>query len=93
MRADTLRSSVKVGEHVRIVTRDTKVFELEVTAVEKDAVAGTDATGNHRLAYAQIKTIEVRKVSALKTTGVVLLGVAGAFLLALFVSSWELSRH
>lgn len=77
-----LQEAVKPGEKVRVTLRDGTVRELEVTAVEPEAIVA----GEERVAAAEIVKLERREVDVGKTAaatvgglalvGLVILGIA-----------------
>jgi len=77
-----IQDTVEVGDRVRIAATDGKVYDLEVTRVEADALTGKADNGKHyKVRYAGISAIEVEEFSALKTLGVTA-GVAYAVAVA-----------
>jgi hypothetical protein len=83
--------AVKAGDYVEIVLRSGGEKKFRVTAVTVEGVQGK----NDYVAYADITLLEVRKVSALRTGGVVLGAIAAvavigfAILMSAYLSGEE----
>lgn len=79
--AEQLRRDIKVGDTIEVTQAGAARQELKVTAVEGGLITGTDGNGQSvQVDPTKAGALEVKKVSAVKTTGAVL-GTAGALLL------------
>lgn len=84
---EQLRREVKVGDTVRVLTKAGARRSFQVTAVGESSLSGnavslsgggSDAVGARiDVAYLDIAQVEVRRVSGLKTTGVIAAVVLG----------------
>ncbi len=79
-----VRTAVKVGDEVSVVATNGKTYLLVLTTVEDDKIVGTGDNKKVTIRYEQIKSIEVRKVSAGKTVGLTA-AIIGVTLVALIV--------
>jgi hypothetical protein len=82
-------AGIKPGDTVMITLRDGTRRELKVQQVEAEALTGGTRSGAEvaRFAFADMQTLEVRRVSFWKTTGAVgaTLVVIGAAILAAYI--------
>lgn len=76
----TVQQSVKVGDEVSVVATNGKTYLLVLTAVDDEKIVGTGDNKKVSIRYEQIKSIEVRRVSAGKTAGLTTGILVGAFL-------------
>lgn len=76
----TVQQSVKVGDDVSVVAANGKTYLLLLTAVDNEKIVGTGDNKKVSIRYEQIKSMEVRRVSAGKTAGLTTAVVAGALL-------------
>lgn len=83
--ASSVRAAVKVGDEVSVSATNGKSYLLVLTAVDDEKIVGTGDNKKVTIRYAQIKSIEVRKISAGKTAGLTVgvLAVVYAALIAL----------
>ena len=83
-RPESVRATVRVGDEVSVNASNGKTYLLVLTAVDDEKIVGTGDNKKVTIRYEQIKSIEVRKVSAGKTAGLTL-GVIGAILLTAII--------
>ncbi|MDQ8037647.1 MAG: hypothetical protein REI12_09505 [Pedobacter sp.] len=80
--AEQLQKDVRVGDTIEVTQAGGVPQLLKVTALDGGLITGTDAQGRSvQVAPTKLSALEVREVSAAKTTGAVL-GTAGVLLLA-----------
>lgn len=70
------RGQVQVGDDVSVAASNGKTYLLTLTDVDDQKIVGIGDNKKVTIRYEQIKVLEVRKVSALKTTGLVVGGLA-----------------
>lgn len=68
-RPESVRATVRVGDEVSVNASNGKTYLLVLTAVDDEKIVGTGDNKKVTIRYEQIKSIEVRKVSAAKTVG------------------------
>jgi len=77
IRASTIADGVDIGDTIKVITVQSRIHELEVTALGADALYGTSAAGQrYAIPYSAIESIRIEEVSFWKTTGAAILGVA-----------------
>jgi len=77
------RGQVQVGDDVSVAASNGKTYLLTLTEVDDQKIVGISDNKKVTIRYEQIKTLEIRKVNALKTTAAVgggVLAVVGALL-------------
>jgi len=77
------RGQVQVGDDVSVAASNGKTYLLTLTEVDDQKIVGISDNKKVTIRYEQIKTLEIRKVNALKTTAAVgggILAVVGAVL-------------
>ena len=94
-----VESQVVAGDFVRVVTRDGRHLELEVTAVDDGSLTGRvpDAAGDSdqaapagslvQIAYGEIETLHVKRTDGWKTAGYVGGSIALGYLIGLVLVS------
>ena len=85
---EQIRTEIRAGDTVRVVTTDGKTHSFQVTAVGASSLSGsavrmseggTDAAGSRiDLPYRDIRQIEVQRINGLKTSAVVVAVVLAA---------------
>ena len=80
-RPDAVRSAVKVGDEVSVSAVNGKTYLLVLTVVDDEKIVGIGDNQKVTIRYGQIKSIEVRKISAAKTAGAI-----GGGLVALYAA-------
>ena len=80
VKSDDITGSLKAGDTVKVLTRDGRERELEVSSVEVDAIVGK----SERVVLADVALVERREIHAGKTVGLVL-GVLGAALVVFVI--------
>ena len=89
-----IAGQIHVGDKVRAVGKDGRVYNVEITAIERDGFRGKNDRGEGRLRYADLKSLEVEKVSGWKVFGWTVTGVAvtyvvtAATLIAIVLAAW-----
>jgi hypothetical protein len=76
------RGQVQVGDDVSVAASNGKTYLLTLTEVDDQKIVGIGDNKKVTIRYEQIQTLEVRKVSVAKTTGLTL-GLVAAALVAL----------
>jgi cytochrome c-type biogenesis protein CcmH/NrfG len=67
-----IRETVEVGDQVSIVAMNGRTYDLEVTAVEADALRGVAASGKaYKIKYEAIRSIRAEQIHAGHTAGAV----------------------
>ena len=89
-----LQQSVKVGDEVSVVAANGKTYLLVLTVVDDEKIVGTGDNKKVTIRYAQIVSMEVRKVSVGKTAGLTVGVIAAALLatLAFFIASIDIEH-
>lgn len=80
------RGQVHVGDDVSVAATNGKTYLLTLTEVDDQKIVGVGDNKKVTIRYEQIKALEVRKVSALKTTGAVAGGIVALAAVALAVA-------
>lgn len=92
------RGQVQVGDDVSVAASNGKTYLLTLTEVDDQKIVGIGDNKKVTIRYEQIKTLEIRKVSALKTTAAVgggVLAVVGAvlvFAVIAFQNGWGIDE-
>lgn len=88
-----LAQKVEVGDLVSLTTRDGKHYDLTVTRVDEAVLIGRDGSDKRwRVRRDAIEALEVKSVSALKTSGLTF-GVIAVAVVALFVVGIHALTH
>jgi len=83
------RGQVHVGDDVSVAASNGKTYLLTLTEVDDQKIVGFGDNKKVTIRYEQIQTLEVRKVSALKTTAAVgggILAATAALLLIVIIA-------
>lgn len=83
------RGQVHVGDDVSVAATNGKSYLLTLTEVDEQKIVGVGDNKKVTIRYEQIKALEVRKISALKTTAAVgggLLATATALIVLVIVA-------
>ena len=85
--AANLRDHVAVGDRVGIVAADGATYDIEVTAIQAQALRGVSAGKEYTINFDEIRTIEPARVHGEKGAGIgsgsVVMGVAFSVLIVL----------
>ncbi|MES2682981.1 MAG: hypothetical protein V4650_05620 [Pseudomonadota bacterium] len=83
-----VRAELKVGDEVSVSAVNGKTYLLVLTAVDEEKITGVGNNQKVTMRYEQIRTLEIRKLSVVKTAGLSIGVIAGAFLVfvGLFVA-------
>jgi len=87
-----VRQAVKVGDEVSIVAANGKTYLLVLTVVDDEKLVGTGDNKKVTIRYGQIVSMEVRKVSAGKTAGLVGGVLYGVYLLVGLATIYAFSQ-
>jgi len=87
---DNIGSDIHEGDIVKIVTRDGRDLEFKVVSVTSEGVIGEN---QQVIRFSDVAKLEKQEVSATKTVGVIVLGLAASFviLLAVVITAWATS--
>lgn len=83
------RGQVHVGDDISVAATNGKTYLLTLTEVDDQKIVGIGDNKKVTIRYEQIRTLEVRKVSALKTTAAVgggILAATAALLLVVIIA-------
>ncbi len=83
------RGQVHVGDDVSVTASNGKTYLLTLTEVDDQKIVGIGDNKKVTIRYEQIQTLEVRKLSALKTTAAVgggILAATAALLLVVIIA-------
>jgi hypothetical protein len=85
-----LAMQLKVGDDIRVTTRNGERLTFEVTEVGQSAVSGARKGNTFEVSYDQIAAVDVREFNGLKTLGLTTLSITAAFgvLLTAVLASW-----
>lgn len=83
------RGQVHVGDDISVAATNGKTYLLTLTEVDDQKIVGIGDNKKVTIRYEQIRTLEVRKLSALKTTAAVgggILAATAALLLVVIIA-------
>lgn len=73
---DNIESEIHEGDTVKIVTKDGRDLEFKVVSVTSEGVIGEN---QQVIRFSDVAKLEKREVSAIKTAGLIVLGLAALF--------------
>lgn len=87
-----VRQAVKVGDEVSIVAANGKTYLLVLTVVDDEKLVGNGDNKKVSIRYAQIVSMEVRKVSAGKTAGLTVGVLAVVYVALIALGAYAFSQ-
>lgn len=87
-----VHAAVKVGDEVRVEAINGKTYLLVLTVVDDEKIVGVGDNQKVTIRYAQIKSIQVQKISVGKTVGLTAGIVGGILLTAVIVFTIIVAR-
>lgn len=91
-RSQDIVNSVHVGDEVRATLTNAKQYRFKIVELRKDAIVGRINDKNYTFPFAQIEKIEVERVSAVKTAGLVGLSLVVLYLVLLAAGAFAFSQ-
>lgn len=88
----SVRQAVKVGDDVSVVATNGKTYLLTLTAVDDEKLVGVGDNKKVTIRYAQIVSMEVRKVSAAKTAGLTVGVLAVVYITLIALGAYAFSK-
>jgi len=83
---DDIGSDIHEGDIIKIVTRDGRDLEFKVVSVTSEGIIGENQQVVH---FSDVAKLEKQEVSATKTAGLIVLGLAALFVILLAVALYE----